>query len=142
MPRGESRDLSASTSAPAIAIDDDAGQPVTLAVDDAVGRDVLGQGRTTQCQGIVETPRHERAVDRLVFQGEDADGDRRAGMGIARRDEPAVGRDDADRVAGLHRIEAGGDGAREDPRMPGAHRCIPARLQGERPHRALLDCSH
>jgi len=91
---------------------------------------------------VVEPRQTDRAVDRLVDQGEDADGDRRAGMGIARCDESAVRRDDADWVARLHRVESGGDGAGEDPRMPGAHRRIPTWLQGERPHRALLGRSH
>src|SRR5262249_46155361 len=113
-----------------VAIDDHARQPIALAVDDPVGGEVVREHRPSERQGLAGTGRNERATDRPVVGGQPGDPDRAPGVGVARGDEPAIRREDADRLARLGAVEADGDGAREDPRMSRANGHLTTRLEG------------
>src|SRR5439155_12709915 len=89
-------------------------------------------------QRVGQATANEDGIDRLVLQGEDADGDRRARITVAGGDEAAAGAVDGDRLSGLRALEPGADRAREDPRVAGAHRSVAARLEDNSAHLRAL----
>jgi hypothetical protein len=84
----------------AVAVRDDPGQAVALAVHQPMGGESLGQRRAAERQRLVEPAADEARVDRLLLERQHADRDRGLRVRVTRGDERAAGGAHLDRLAG------------------------------------------